>query len=159
MSIERRWFAQQTFVVTTVRASLDNHALLEHVEDMNRECAGITGLKEVADCRALTDVEQVSVSGITQACLREKKKPGSKLVILVPPHSPVMYGLARVYQMFASDSRDSVKVFTDIDDAMRWLEPDEKNRRSLLEFLNDPAGRPPSATSTSRRQGPVHRGS
>ncbi|MDH5641065.1 MAG: hypothetical protein OEY28_07205 [Nitrospira sp.] len=148
MAIERRWLHEQRFVLTTVSTSLDNHALLEHVEDMNRECDGITGLKEFADCRALIDVEQVSVSGITQACLREKKKPGSKLVILVPPHSPVMYGLARVYQMFASDSRDVVKVFTDIDDAMRWLEPDEKNRRSLLEFLNDPSGRPSSATGT-----------
>lgn len=120
--------------------SLDNRALLEHVQDLNRECVGINGVKELADCRGLTDVEHVSVSGITQACLREEKKSGSKLVILVPKHSPVMYGLARVYQMFASDSREAAILSTDVDDALRWLAPDEKIRRSLLECLNDPAG-------------------
>jgi hypothetical protein len=136
MGFSRHWLREQAFVLTTVSGSIDSTSLMEHVQALNQESDGVSGLKELADCRELKDVENLSVSGVTKASLFEGKKPGSRLVILVPKDAPVIYGLARAYQMFAEESREAVKVFTDMNHAMSWLEPDENSLRSILEFVN-----------------------
>jgi len=158
MGVSRYWCHAEKFVLTTVSGALDNQGLLEHVQALNQECHGITGVNELADCRALNDVDHVSVPGITRACLQEENKPGSRLAILVPRQSPVMYGMARVYQMFAADSREAAKVFTNLDEALCWLVPDAKQRGPLMELVNSHASLPKSTDSSSGSLNPYRRG-
>ena len=142
MGLSRHWLREHAFVVTKVSGAIDDRSLMEHVQALNRECAGVDASKELADCRELKDVASLSVTGVTQASSREMKKPGSRVVILVPKDSPVIYGLARAYQMFAAESRDEVMVFTDLNEAMQWLLQDETHVRSILEFVNEHTDKP-----------------
>ena len=154
MGFSRHWLRDHTFILTRVSGTIDNRSLLEHVQALNRERDGVIGMKELADCRDLRDVEALSVSAVTQAGSIEVKKPGSRLVILVPKQSPVIYGLARAYQMFASESREAVIVSTDVDEALRWLEFDETRLQVIKDFiLNEshakPEGNPTRTMSSS----------
>lgn len=135
MGFSRHWLRDHAFVLTKVSGSIDNLSLIEHVQTLNQECVGIDGVKELADCRELKDVERLSVHGVTQASSREQVKPKSRLVILVPKDVPVIYGLARAYEMFASESRDAVMVSTDLDEAVRWLGFDENNLNRGKSFI------------------------
>jgi len=105
MGFTRYWLRERAFLLTNVSGRIDNRSLMEHVQALNRESGGVMGLKELADCRELRNVEALAVSGVTQAGSLEVKKPGSRLGILVPKESPVIFGLARAYEMFASESR------------------------------------------------------
>jgi len=153
MGFSRHWLRDHTFILTRVSGTIDNRSLLEHVQAVNRERGGVIGMKELADCRDLRDVEALSVSAVTQAGSIEVKKPGSRLVILVPKESPVIYGLARAYQMFASESREAVLVSTDLDEAIRWLDFDENHVHLIKDFIhNESCAKPetnPTATASS----------
>jgi len=105
MGFTRYWLRERAFLLTNVSGRIDNRSLMEHVQALNRESGGVMGLKELADCRELRNVEALEVSGVTQAGSLEVKKPGSRLGILVPKESAVIFGLARAYEMFASESR------------------------------------------------------
>jgi len=144
MGITRRWFRDRAFLLTTLSGSINNRSLMAHVHALNRESEGTIGLKECLDCRGLHDITELSVEGVTQAGSSERKKPGSRLVILVPKDVPVIYGLARAYEMFAADHRKMVRVCTDVDDAVRWLEPDETSAQFLLECLSSESSLPQS---------------
>ena len=136
MGFSRHWLRDRTFLLTRVEGTIDNRSLLEHVQALNRESDGVIGMKELADCRDLKDVEALSVSAVTQASSLEVKKPGSRLVILVPKDSPVIYGLVRAYEMFATESRDAVIVSTDCDEALRWLNFDEKSQHVIKGLIH-----------------------
>jgi hypothetical protein len=146
MGFSRHWLHDQAFVLTKVSGAINTSSLMEHVLALNEESTDIENLRELADCRELTDVSALSVSGVTQASAREVKKPGSRLVILVPKESPVVYGLARAYEMFAADSRESVIVSTNLDEALRWLKADKATTDFILSVVNQDTSSVPQPT-------------
>ncbi|MCW8825163.1 MAG: hypothetical protein OQK78_01950, partial [Gammaproteobacteria bacterium] len=82
---------------------------------------GISNLREIADCRGLTGVSSLTGNGTALAASREEYKPGSICVILVPKENDAIYGMARAYQMFAEEHRESVSIYRDIDEALNWI--------------------------------------
>lgn len=153
MGFSRHWLRDRAFVLTRVTGRIDNRSLLEHVQALNRESNGVIGMKELGDCRDLQDLEALSVSVVTQASSIEAKKPGSRLVILVPKESPVIYGLARAYEMFASESRQAVTVSMDLDEALCWLGFDEACLHMIKGFIHIESHAKPEEHPTSTVSG------
>ncbi|MDH5641064.1 MAG: hypothetical protein OEY28_07200 [Nitrospira sp.] len=144
MGFSRHWLRDHGFVLTMVRGSINGRSLMEHVRALNQESHGISGLKELVDCRELIDVSALSVCGVTDASMSETKKPGSRLVFLLPKHSPVLYGIARAYQMFAMERRDAVMISTDFVEAVQWLGLDEKSLHTIQEVARHESCMPES---------------
>ena len=61
----------------------------------------------------------------------EQHLPDCRLAILAPKNDLVVYCLANAYRMFAEDSRELVKVFENIQEALGWLSTSEQEAVSL----------------------------
>lgn len=134
MGISRHFFKQHNFIVTKFWGKIDNDDLMGHVIEFNKESKGLSNLKELADCREITDLELLSVENITKIAGGEKYKDDSILAILIPEESELLYGMARVYQTFAATHRKSVEIFRDLKQALDWL-TDNKEESDALTAL------------------------
>ena len=135
MSFSRHFLTQHNFLLTKVENEIDDEQLMQHVLTLNKEAKDITCLRELADCRHLKSVEKLTVQGTTECASQEINKPGSLLAILVPD-SPVIYGMARAYQMFSEDHRKAARVFNNLNDAIKWLSDNENELEIFMDFID-----------------------
>ncbi|ATX80110.1 hypothetical protein Ga0123461_1697 [Mariprofundus aestuarium] len=123
MPIERIYFEDQNFVLTLIYGKLTNSELSNHVLEMNSEYSGIEGVREVADCRYINDVSELSGRGLlTSAELEEGSSRvvhGKGAIVVASEH---IYGLARMYAAIASRIRDDSRVFYSMGEALQWME-------------------------------------
>lgn len=122
MAIQRIYLNEHHFVLTIIYGKLTNAELGEHVVAMNEETACNVGMMELADCRYLTDVSELSAENLMIAASMETGQArvlGGKGAIVVA--SDTVYGLARVYAAVASDIREDSQVFRDMEQAMAFL--------------------------------------
>ena len=123
MSIERIYYQEPNFVLTLIYGKLTSGELADHVGTMNTEYAGIAGIKELADCRYLYDVSELSAEGLFFSAENEK---GSTRVIggkgAIVASSDVIYGLARMYSAIASNIREDSQAFRTLDEAIEFLD-------------------------------------
>ena len=123
MPIERIYFEDQNFVLTLIYGKLTNSELSNHVLEMNSEYSGIEGVREVADCRYINDVSELSGRGLlTSAELEEGSSRvvhGKGAIVVASEH---IYGLARMYAAIAFRIRDDSRVFYSMGEALQWME-------------------------------------
>ena len=125
---------KHNFMLTRLAGYIDNNNLRNHVLNLNKLTEGVSGLREIADCRKIENISYLTVEGTTIGAELESNKPGSLLAIVVPD-SPSFYGVARVYQTFAGNHREAVKLFYNIRDALTWLGYGEAERKELITFV------------------------
>ena len=132
MSIERIFFKKENFVLTLIYGKLTEAELLEHVQAMNHQYSDIYGIKELADCRFLYDVSELSGSDLLSTANLEKgsaRAIGGKGAIVAS--SDVVFGLASMYAAIASNIREDSKAFRDMDEAFEFLELGEVKKKIL----------------------------
>jgi hypothetical protein len=121
---ERFYQPDSLFVYVRLSGVIDDAQVRQQLHDYNREAEGRTGILELSDCRAVEDVQQVSVKGLVEGANLERgqtRVEGGKLAVVVT--TPLQYGLARAYVEISSNFREAVAVFYDFDEALRWLMP------------------------------------
>lgn len=134
MGFSRRYLKDNNFLVTKVTGEVNDHNLREHVIELNMETEGISDLRELADCRGIVDLTQLTVQGTSECAKLENNRPNSLLAILVPD-STLLFGMARAYQAFSEDRRKDTEIFKSIDEALAWLSKDEREREELKDFI------------------------
>ena len=134
MGFERRYLKSCHFVWSKATGELDDNALMEQVLALNSETEGMTDFKELSDCSELVSLDKLTVTGTTSCAAAEDNRSESLLAILVSD-SPLLYGMARSYQMFAENNRQAVRIFTDMEAALRWLAVDETEVLQLMDFV------------------------
>lgn len=134
MGFSRYYFKGHNFLLTKVSGKIAVDDLLQHVMAVNKEMAGKINLRQLTDCRNITDLQSLSVKDATNCAQREINKPGCLLAIVVP-ESPIFFGMARAYAMFAEDHRGEVQIFQNIHDALEWLANDPEEINILTDFV------------------------
>jgi hypothetical protein len=104
------------------------------VISLNHETEGISGLRELADCRNITDLSRLSVQGTSDCAALENDRPDSLLALLVNDSS-LLFGLARAYQTFSEENRKDTEIFKDLESALAWLSPDEQEKDRIRDFI------------------------
>lgn len=107
-------------MLSRVVGEIDDGDLAQQVIALNQAVKGVVGLRELADCRGITEIN-LSTGGTTASAKNEQDKPGSRLAILVPEGNDLVFGMARAYQMFSESFREAVHIFYDLDEALLWL--------------------------------------
>lgn len=136
MGFSIHYLKDHRFMYTKISGEINNQNLKQHVIDFNKETEGISDLRELADCRDLINLKALTVNGTSYCATLENNKPQSLLAILVT-ESPLLFGMARVYQIFAEGRRGCVKIFKDINNALEWLAKDEQEITLFNEFIKE----------------------
>jgi hypothetical protein len=134
MGFSRYYLKEHNFLLTKVSGKITVDDLLQHVISVNNEMAGKINLRQITDCRNITDLQSLSVKDTTNCAQRETNKPECSLAIIVPD-SPILFGMARAYMMFAEDHRREVQIFQSIHDALEWLAKDPEEFNILTNFV------------------------
>jgi len=136
MAIDRIYFKEENFVLTIIYDKLTDLELVEHVQTMNTDYEGIYGIKELADCRYLYDVSELTAKDMLSTADGEKT---STRVIqgkgAIVAESDVIFGLASMYAAIASNIREESKAVRSISEAIELLEIDEFKDK-VLETLS-----------------------
>jgi hypothetical protein len=135
MGFSHHFLLDPNFLVTKMSGELDDDLLLKHVMDLNDEAKWMTNLKELADCRNITNLDKLTTQGTVTAASAEHDKPDSKLAILVTDSS-LLYGLARAYQMQAEIHRQEVRIFNTLVEAITWLADNDHEVKVFSDFFN-----------------------
>ncbi|WP_240923959.1 hypothetical protein [Mariprofundus ferrooxydans] len=101
---------------------MTNVELGQHVLTLNEAYKDKGTVHELADCRYLTDVSEMTGGGAAFAAgmgAGQKRTFNSKGAIVVA--SDTVYGLARAYTTFARETRIDSRVYRSIDEAIEWL--------------------------------------
>ncbi len=134
MGFSRYYLKEHNFLLTKVSGKIAVDDLLQHVITVNKEMTGKINLRQLTDCRNITDLQSLSVKDATNCAQRETNKPGCSLAIIVPD-SPIFFGMARAYAMFAEDHRGEVRIFQNIHDALEWLANTPEEVNILADFV------------------------
>ena len=116
------------------KGAVNDHDLLAHVQNLNDLSQSRCHFNELADCRLVDDLSLLSTDGARISATSEEKKEGSKLAILVND-SPLVYALARAYEMFAEDKRQDIEIFLCESAALEWLGYNEEEVESIKEII------------------------
>ncbi len=122
MPIERTYFKDHNFVLTRIYGKLTPAELGQHVIEMNGEYKGKHAVNELADCSYLTDVSQLSTTGVMISAEMERgeeRVTDSKGAIVAI--SDTVFGMARAYAAIAQESRIDSRVYRSMDEAIEWL--------------------------------------
>ncbi|MCH2205945.1 MAG: hypothetical protein MK132_08775 [Lentisphaerales bacterium] len=134
MAVHIEHSKKHDFILSTAVGLISDQLLLEHVYRLNTLSELYPGFNELADCRYLEDVSGLSGDGARTCALVEKYKEGSKLAILVDD-SPLIYAMARTYEIFAESKRDAVEIFICESEALAWLEYDDEEICELKKMI------------------------
>ncbi len=134
MGFSRYYLKEHNFLLTKVSGKITVDDLLQHVMTVNKEMGKNINLRQLTDCRNITDIQSLTVKETTNCAQRETNKPGSSLAIVVPD-SPIIFGMVRAYTMFAEDHRREIKIFQNIHDALAWLANDPEEVNVLRNFV------------------------
>ena len=136
MAFDLHYLEERRFMLTIVSADVDDQQLMQHVQSLNERTTGVDDLRELADCRQVTSLEQLSVRGTTLGAAHEVPRLNARLAILVTD-SPLLFGLARAYQAFAEHQRGAVEIFQDAQEALSWLSEGRDDLHALRRFVAD----------------------
>ncbi len=131
MPITTEYFKEQHFIKTQISGKFTDKELLAHVRELNKITKGMNGVKEIADCRGVTDISRLSADGVEFCSSWECVKPGSRLAILMPSDNITFNVLGGIYEATCEQFRDDVVVLNEIDDAIRWLSCDSNFQKKL----------------------------
>lgn len=137
MSFTRHCFNECNFMLTRVFGEINDKELANHVVQINKKLEDKVNVKELADCRELTNMH-LTTQGTTLNASHEHNKPGSYMAILVPQEHDMIFAMARTYQIFSEEFRDHVNIFSHYDEAISWLTSNnEEEAHSINEFIKN----------------------
>ena len=139
MGFSAHFLKTRGFLLNTISGELTDENLMNHVSALNKVTRNMLDLRELADCRGVTCVDGLSAVGVAETANIEVLKPGSLLAILIS-ESDLLYGMARAYQAFSEEKRKDTEIFSNLNDALRWLANDDIEYELLLEFVSSNAG-------------------
>ena len=103
MGLSAYFNQKHNFMLTRLAGYIDSNNLRNHVLNLNKLTKGVSGLREIADCRKIENISYLTVEGTTIGAGLESNKPDSLLAIVVPD-SPSFYG----WQKFIKHSREII---------------------------------------------------
>ena len=121
MRITRRFIEEDNFLLTKISGTLNDQRLMKYLTLLNRNAQRLTACKQLVDCRGVSCMNDISVRGTTEYAKQEPTQQEDLLALLIP-NGPLSFGMARVYQTFATEKRRAVQIFCDFDQAKAWLE-------------------------------------
>jgi len=136
MKFSRYHLEEKNFVLTKVFGEVNDKNLMKHITTLNKETVGYAALRKLSDCRGITNLESLTVSGIIHSSQYLDNRPDHMTAILVSD-SPLLYGMARAFQMFSEEKRKDIQIFKNINEALSWLAVDEQEQKVFHDFIND----------------------
>jgi hypothetical protein len=134
MGLSSHYLEDKEFLFSRISGDLNNLNLFHFVLEVNRLNANKTIRKELADCREVTTLDEMTVPGVV-ACARAEKERSESLLAILITESALQFGMARAFQTFSADQRKGVEIFTDIHEALAWLAKDEQEAEVIRSFV------------------------
>ena len=137
MGFSRHLLKSHKFLYTKISGEINDHNLRQHIIDLNSETEDIYDLRELADCRDITNVKDLTIKeGISTNVSMIKNKHQGVLAMVIP-ESLLLYGMARAYQTFVANKVKCVEVFKDINNALEWLANNDQEIAKFNEFIKN----------------------
>lgn len=121
MSVEFRIEKDEGIIYGTLKGEVNYTEVLSALtglvegEDYDSDLNGITDLREMK-----WESDQSDLRKLVQFLIRHRKQIGrSRSAVVVS--SDRTYGMARMFEVFSSESSIKVRVFRDYDEAKRWV--------------------------------------
>jgi hypothetical protein len=105
---------------------LDDETLLAYVREVLADASYAAAHADLFDARAVTDVELTADGVRTVAALIRQSGRSSRKVAIVAD-APVMFGMARMFEMLRNDVE--VVVFREVGTAQAWLHAQTEGAR------------------------------
>jgi hypothetical protein len=123
--------------------------LIELSDRLRHEVAFVAEYPILCDCSKLT---AVLISSNLIGSLARAAISRTNLVAIIAPR-PVVFGLARMYQMFSDPEDARIRVFTSAEEAIAWLEThiEGTDMRLRIEQQRATTGSTPSRRQNARR--------
>lgn len=118
---------ENKIILTRAWDEVNDEDILNHKQKLLSDPQFEAGMKEFSDCRKVTRFN-ISTEGINQMILSDQRDSGrlKNHVLAMILDDKLGYGLARMYEMKASQIEANVGVFKTIEEACEWLGIDEK---------------------------------
>ncbi len=136
MGITMHYLKEYNFILSKLSGEINDQNLREYVLAFNKKTRGIPNLRELADCREIENLENMTVRGATSISQDVENHPDSIIAILVND-STLLYGMARSYQMFQYEKRKAAEIFKDIDEALSWLSDNDSEIEEFKKFVEN----------------------
>ena len=136
MGFTRHLFKDDNFLLTVISGELENASFQKHIMEFNTIVKGVPNLRELVDCRGITNLDNLTVEATVTASQQEDKRPDSLLALLVPKSNPLVYGMARSYIAFPQFQRQDANIFTDYDEALNWLAINKQEKENFNNLIN-----------------------
>lgn len=128
MGFTRHLFKDDNFLLTVISGELENASFQKHIMEFNSIVKDVSNLRELVDCRGVTNLDNLTVEATVTASQQEEKRPDSLLALLVVESNPLIYGMARSYIAFPQFHRKDANIFTDYDEALNWLATNKQEK-------------------------------
>jgi len=137
MGIHYRIDEESKLVLAAVVGRVTNADVLEYAKRRLDEPDHLRASHEVMDLRAIALDSPVTSEGVRRLAQfwgdRSGKIAGGRLAIIAP--SDLSFGMSRMYEALRDDGPDSIRVFREPLEALRWLEVDEAVARKLADQI------------------------
>lgn len=106
-------------VVSVWTGPITNEEIVSSYERLHADPAFRTELDQLADLRA-ADLSEVTSEGLRALARRAERHAGpNKSAVLAP--GDLTFGMGRMYEVLTESARQTVRVFRDAGEALRWL--------------------------------------
>jgi hypothetical protein len=131
-----RYIDDQNLVLGVLTGDLDDEQLLATADDVSANERIRPGYFELVDTRHAASMDRLSAEGLRKVAARASphlRPPGGRMALVVA--ESLTYGLARMYSVYAEETRSEIEVFRDIEEACAWLGIDCA-RDEIREFID-----------------------
>jgi hypothetical protein len=121
MSVEFRIDKDEGLVIGTLKGEVDVDAVLAGLEELVADEDYSPGLNGLTDLREMKwESEQGDLRKLVHFLIEHRKKIGRSRSAVVVSNGRT-FGMARMFEVFSTQSSINVRVFRDLDKAKRWL--------------------------------------
>lgn len=135
MGTRSYYLEENSFILNKFSGDVSDEGLSQLINKINDKAGNVPDLRELADCRDLQSIDDMTVEGTISNSKEEVNRPQSLLAILIPEYNQQIRGMAKVYQSFSEATRKAVKIFSDLEEAISWLAHDEQEKEVLRDFI------------------------
>ena len=124
MPIEIKVFKKENYFISTWSGKITDSEAIQMFKEFYTSPEWVPGMHELADISQL-DFSSISSDGLikmakfNQMKLEEHNVTNIKAAVY-SPHD-LQFGMARVYEVWADESPENIKVFRDFNEAKNWL--------------------------------------
>ena len=126
------------FVLIKLFGAIDDKSLSDIITSHAKKTQGIPDMKELIDCRDVTNLDELTVHGVRNTANHLGNKPEWLLALLINDN-PMLQGMAEGYRVSTVEQRKDVKVFTELKEAISWIAQDKDELSSINTFINEGA--------------------